>query len=165
MSNRGLFLDMDNTLIRTKSGKTFPTDINDWEFIPEMVKWLDKVKSIYDVIIIITNQAGIKYGHLTKEDVVMKLQNVRDALVKEISYDEFGTIYYKYSAGYDRFFHKPMPGMAYSAAHFHEIDLSISTMVGDAGGRTNDFSDSDKVFAEKCNMDFIHIQDIINKRV
>jgi bifunctional polynucleotide phosphatase/kinase len=160
MNNKGLFLDMDGTLICTKSGETFPVDSDDWELIPEMVQWLKDNHDDYDIIVIVTNQAGIKYGYTTTDAVEKKIYDVKQALIKEL--DETMMIYHQYSAGYNSFFHKPNPGMAYSAAHFHEIDLSISTMIGDAGGRTGDFKDSDKVFAEKCNMEFIHVNDIIN---
>ena len=57
---------MDWTLIRTKTGKTFPKDENDWlVWNPKVV---DKLKELHGngfKIVIFTNQNGISKGHTT----------------------------------------------------------------------------------------------------
>ena len=55
-----VIFDLDNTIIKTKSGKVFPTNINDWEFIHDnVVKTINNL-SDSTLIGIITNQKGIK---------------------------------------------------------------------------------------------------------
>jgi D-glycero-D-manno-heptose 1,7-bisphosphate phosphatase len=128
MRNKGLFLDLDGTVITTKSGKEFPTDINDWRFTPNM---LSKIKFYSDqgyVVCIVTNQGGIELGHITTENITSKLRNIGEEIEQYIRID-VNTIYCPYMKGYHR---KPNPGMAYTLALELELDLKGSIMVGDA---------------------------------
>lgn len=56
--------DLDGTLIMTKSGKVFPKDASDWQFLyPEVPK---KLQDSYNIdgfkIVLFTNQAGVSKG-------------------------------------------------------------------------------------------------------
>lgn len=73
-----VYLDLDGTIIQTVSGKTFPVDISDWEFIPGVLEAL--VKFYYEhqpeEIVIITNQAGINLGYQKPLDFFHKLVEI-----------------------------------------------------------------------------------------
>ena len=61
--------DLDGTIIKTKSGRVFPKDKNDWVFFNDNVK-----KILYNLcnnnykIVIFTNQKGIGNDKKKKED-------------------------------------------------------------------------------------------------
>lgn len=171
MSNlsKVLFIDLDNTIITTKSGETFPKDVNDWKFKDYI---LDALILMYEQgfgrFCIVTNQGGIP-THYNPTDFKEKIENV----IKNIFsffYMYYSTeaveleIYYFVAIGMNNpnrkpntgFFEKAQTGLGY-------MDPSESVMIGDAGGRDTDFGDSDKMFAKNCNIKFIHVDDLINK--
>ena len=128
--NRALFLDLDHTLVRPKSGETFPIGPNDWEFLPNMV---EKVKHFYDndyYPIIVTNQGGIETGHTTVEDVVGRLDSACMRLAARIGYHD-GRVPYYYCPWMESYDRKPLPGMAYKAALDFNLCLPVSIMIGD----------------------------------
>lgn len=62
-SSKILALDLDGTIVKTKSGATFPQDTSDWVFwdekVPEKLqKWQKKGFNL----VIFTNQGGISKG-------------------------------------------------------------------------------------------------------
>lgn len=138
---KALFLDLDHTLIRPKSGDTFPRDKDDWEFIPDVIDRLwRKVAGITGwPIIVVTNQAGVAAGFQTKEDVESRLLSICTVLRNHTRAEVHAYVAYAYD--YDR---KPLPGMAYKAALDLGLDLRGSIMVGDM--------DSDKEFAENAGI-------------
>jgi D-glycero-D-manno-heptose 1,7-bisphosphate phosphatase len=127
MRNKGLFLDLDGTIITTKSSGKFPIDEFDWKFLPRV---LEKIKFYSDqgyIICITSNQGGVEIGRVTKEAIDRKL----DAITKEIEAairTDVNTVYCPNMNGYHR---KPNPGQAYTLALQLEIDLSDSIMVSD----------------------------------
>lgn len=72
--------DMDGTIIKTKSGKVFPKDKNDWIFlfddIPEKLNSLSNTNTI----IIFSNQLGILTGKTSQEDIIFKVTNIHNKL-------------------------------------------------------------------------------------
>lgn len=74
--SKALFLDLDGTIIETKSGETFPKDINDWKFKKGI---LNKIKEYVEDnyrIIIVTNQDGIDEGYITPTEISYKLSSI-----------------------------------------------------------------------------------------
>ena len=138
--NLGLFLDLDHTVIKPKSGGTFPEDINDWEFItgvlPLIKRYVDKGYHIF----IVTNQGGIAQGYMTREEFNAKAVTITEKL------KSFGIPVSKWyiseTLDKDDYFRKPNPGNAYKAALEFELSLRYSIMVGDM--------DSDNVFAKNA---------------
>jgi len=125
--NRALFLDLDGTIIITKSGKNFPTDIDDWMFIPKV---LDNIKFYSDqgyIICIVTNQGGIELGYITHENIDNKLKDITKEIEHRIG-TYVNTVYCPYMSGYHR---KPNPGMILKARDKYNINLRESFMVGD----------------------------------
>lgn len=55
-----LFIDLDSTLIKTISGKTFPEDITDFRIqLPVLNKIVEKLPNLKKFFIV-TNQGGLK---------------------------------------------------------------------------------------------------------
>lgn len=149
--NKALFLDLDGTIIMTRSGNKFPVDSSDWMFIPKI---LDKIKFYVDqgfIVCIVTNQGGIELGHTTHEDIIKKLKDITEEMEQAIRID-VNTVYCPSINGYHR---KPAPGMAYTLAIKLEIDLNESVMIGN--------SKSDKTFAENAGIGvFFYVDEFIN---
>jgi bifunctional polynucleotide phosphatase/kinase len=129
--------DYDDTLVKPKSKSTFSKDIDDWVFLRGNVK--SKIQELYNkgyAIVIFTNQ--------TKYFKKYQIENVLNSL--EIPY-----ICY---IMYDKQIKKPNPQCFLNYLGDKKIG-SESFYVGDALGRENDWSDSDKIFAENCNLKYI----------
>lgn len=127
MKNKALFLDLDGTLIKTKTGERFPVDKDDWEFIGGV---LPIVKRFYNQgynIVIISNQGGIEMGYVKETDFLDKL----DKIVAEIEEYLGGGINYGVCKFMNSYFRKPNPGYAYKFAIEMELNLWNSIMVGD----------------------------------
>jgi bifunctional polynucleotide phosphatase/kinase len=120
--------DMDGTIIKTKSGKVFPIDKNDWIFlfddIPEKIASISKTKTI----IIFSNQMGISTGKTKEEDIIFKVNNIQNKLNIPFIF---------LASKEDDINRKPRPGM-YNFIE-SELDLKINTKesfyVGDMAGR------------------------------
>lgn len=55
-----LFIDLDDTLIKTISGKTFPEDISDFRVqLPVLDKIIEKMPNL-EMFFIVSNQGGLK---------------------------------------------------------------------------------------------------------
>lgn len=70
-----LFIDLDGTLIKTVSGKTFPEDCTDFRIRKEVLDKITKVFTKIEVIGIVTNQGGIP-EYVSKKDFNAKFQSV-----------------------------------------------------------------------------------------
>lgn len=128
--NKALFLDLDGTIIKTKTGKTFPKSINDWQFIPNVVSRIGLYHAAGYKIFIVSNQGGISLNYLTEQDFITKITNICTAIEKELKLPT-NVISFQYCKEMEDYNRKPKPGMAYELAMEHELDLSHSIMVGD----------------------------------
>ena len=149
--------DMDWTLIRTKSGRVFPTSPDDWTLFHDHV--VPRVQALYAegyAICVFTNQEGVSKGRVTAEALVKKFAAVGAAL---------GVPVLCQAATHNDGFRKPRVGMwtrletEWQAAHGVVVDRAASLYVGDAAGRpsienthrkgkrTADFHDADYKFA------------------
>lgn len=85
-SNKALFaiFDMDGTLIKTKSGKDFAIDADDWEWFSPNVpdKLADYSKRGYNIVIM-TNQKGVSQGKTNLSELESKLGTIRTMLLKQ----------------------------------------------------------------------------------
>lgn len=149
--------DLDGTLIATKSGRVFPLNVNDWRLLyePQVVT---KLRALYEdnyKVVIITNQAGIATGKLSKADFRQKVES----LVKLVKVP----MQVFCSTSKNCVFRKPRPGAwefldKYKNGGLH-IDLEKSFYCGDAAGRVRskgkkDFSCSDRLFAANVGVAF-----------
>jgi bifunctional polynucleotide phosphatase/kinase len=131
--------DLDGTLIKTKSGKTFPVNIEDWkllyEDVPNMIEKLNRKKY---KIIIITNQSRLK----DSKEFIKKIENICEILKSVLAvFIATGTNKYR----------KPMTGFWDEFIKNHH---KKSFYCGDGAGRKNDFSDTDFKFAKNLNINF-----------
>ena len=144
--NNIVIFDLDNTVIKTKSGKIFPINENDWIFnfnnIIEILNKLDKT-----IIGIISNQKGIKNDNKLKE-----WQSKLNSIMTQINF------HFVFASITDNRYRKPMIGSwEYIKDNFLK-GLNITNKeiiyVGDACGREGDFSDTDIKFAYNCGFKF-----------
>jgi bifunctional polynucleotide phosphatase/kinase len=123
--------DYDWTLVKPSSGGTFPRNVEDWKWLNDSV--VDKVKDVYKrgfAIIIFTNQ--------TK---TWKCDQIKVALAGL-------EVPVLVAIGMEKADQKPAISL-FDAAVTWTWDHDVSYFVGDALGRRGDWSDSDRVFAER----------------
>ena len=85
--NKLAMFDLDYTLIKTKSGKTFPVNKNDWTWLyTEIPKKLEELYNDNYSIIIISNQLGISLGKTNIEDFKFKITKIRESLKIPINF-------------------------------------------------------------------------------
>jgi len=125
---KALYMDMDGTIIVTKSGDKFPRDKTDWEYKDGVIAAIERY--VPDVIVIVTNQGGIESGFVVEEELVEKLKNIAIGINKLTGIK----VVYDYCPAMDKsnYFRKPNPGMAYTHIIDQEISIAESTMIGDA---------------------------------
>ena len=134
--------DYDWTLIKPKNGRTFPKDKDYWMWlrpnVPDIIKTLSKSYNI----VIFTNQTKL-----------WKLDMIKESL---------GTldIYIKVIIGFgkgDSIIRKPNPLLFFNTI---KAASKRSFYVGDAAGRSSDWSDSDLQFAKNINMRFKNPEEV-----
>lgn len=138
-----LFTDLDGTLIRTKSGRSFPLHSADWQFIPETVKAIKYYNNLGYKIVIVTNQAGIENGFVNEQVFINKIEQICVALEKLLKIKK-NSISYRYCKDSNSYNRKPNPGMAFDVLMEEELTLADSVMFGDF--------DSDKEFAKNAGI-------------
>lgn len=148
--------DLDDTIIKTKSGKVFAVNKDDWQL------WNNEVKPIlykyYNdcyKIVIFTNQMGISRGKVNKDDFMEKVKNIQKELNLDIDV---------FIATADDKYRKPMTGMwdLFENLYKTKIDKKKSFYCGDAAGREKDwikgkkkdFSNADIKFAYNIGLRF-----------
>lgn len=173
---RLLFFDFDGTLVETKSGNTFPTDLTDMVLKMDVINRAADliVKNDIDVIGICSNQGGIELGYVDVLDINAKIRYVGSCIndsVRRRREDKKGITFYvrvcdkNDKSDPDR---KPNPGMledvAYMASEIgYDFDESQMLMVGDASGFEGQFSDSDLKCAENFGIDYMDVVDFVGK--
>jgi bifunctional polynucleotide phosphatase/kinase len=142
-SDRIFVFDLDNTLIVPSSGKKFPINANDWKFKYSNVKQKLQILASQGVAIyIITNQAGISIGSNAKQDQIV-------TKIKAILHELDIPIRVFISTG-KNVWRKPNTAIVerYILPNAETVSkLKQFVYVGDAAGRPDDFSDSDRKFA------------------
>ncbi len=142
--------DLDSTLIKTKSGRVYPIDKNDWEFLNPNVLQINNL--INDNICgIVTNQGGLKSQELIN-NWIDKIKQIN----KKINF------HFVFVSIKDDRFRKPLPASwDYIKTNFfqsvdtqHFISNKKIYFVGDAFGRPSDHSDTDVKYAENCGFKF-----------
>jgi bifunctional polynucleotide phosphatase/kinase len=147
--------DMDGTLIKTKSGKTFPTSYKDWKFAFDNVKEvLQQLHKDNYKIVIFTNQAGVSLNRTDIDEITKKIKKIKKKL--NIPLDAL-------IATHKDYYRKPFTGMwdfwkKNQKKHGYTINKKESFYCGDAAGRKykkgKDFSSSDKFFAYNIKLTF-----------
>lgn len=136
--------DLDGTLIKTKSGKIFAKNENDWIYFNNSV--IQVLKNLYDdnfCIVIITNQAGLSdlkqiIEWKNKIGYIVSNMNFPIMLYASISHDQY---------------RKPLPTFYMNLLN-NNCHNNESFYCGDAAGRIGDHNDTDYKFALNCNLKF-----------
>lgn len=163
MPNKAIFLDLDSTLIQTKSGRTFPKDSEDWKFTPGIISKLRLFAEKNYHIVVVSNQGGIEAGYVDKDEFEDKLITITISLMDKLRTEK---VYHYYCSQLRSFYRKPNPGMAYQAAIDLQIDLSKCIMVGDASGYSNSHSNSDREFARKAGFyQYYDIDEFLEEKI
>jgi D-glycero-D-manno-heptose 1,7-bisphosphate phosphatase len=124
-----VFMDLDHTIIKPKSGKTFPINIDDWYFIPGVLNVMKKFQEDGHMIIVVSNQGGIDFGYQTEEEIKTKFRNIKnEAKNQGVNIEKF---YFCPSNDKENINRKPNPGMVRKASEDFGIDVENSIMVGD----------------------------------
>ncbi|MFW5758643.1 MAG: D-glycero-alpha-D-manno-heptose-1,7-bisphosphate 7-phosphatase [Bacteroidota bacterium] len=138
-----LFLDRDG-VINQRIVDQYVLNVNDFQWIEGVKESLRLFSSIFDPIVVITNQQGIAKGLMTGDD----LKKIHSKMMMDIkeSGGRIDKIYYCPDLkGTNSFFRKPQPGMGLKAKKdFPSIHFKKSVMVGDTL--------SDMQFGKKLNM-------------
>ncbi|KAL4714003.1 hypothetical protein ACJJTC_005634 [Scirpophaga incertulas] len=150
--------DMDGTLIKTKSGKVHPVDMNDWQIsFPSVAQKLKELLSQGYKLVILSNQAPIGRGRVKIEDFKLKIESIVDKVNVPIQV---------FLATGKTFYRKPATGMwKYLLEKENDniaIDIDDSLYCGDAAGRVanwapgkkKDHSMADKLLAENLGIKF-----------
>ena len=160
-----LFADLDDTLIKTHSGKTWAQGIWDMDLKFDV---LNKIKELEpEYMFIVTNQGGIG-KFVTESDFVKKLDYVEASIRGYIKHPKFIDIQSMYCDSMDKEdpFRKPNPGMIEYFIDEYKLKENGYTsddmlMIGDASGKEGDFSDSDKKSAENAGINYLDVNDFL----
>ena len=165
--NKAVFADLDGTLINTKSGKTFPENVNDWildlTVLDTMYAYM--FKNLIGTLCIVSNQGGVESGYITRDEVMAKLSNIKLA-IEEYFLDKYSyNLKIDFAASFTNdptdFMRKPNPGLGYKLAIANNLVLSQCIMIGDASGREGDHSDVDEGFASNCIMNYFDVESFV----
>ena len=144
VTGKGLLLDVDGTLRRTKSGEIFPRTADDVELLPGrrevLQRWVDDGYTLFFV----SNQGGIASGALTREAAEAAFARTIELLglpVAEVAFCPHPA----FPVGC--FCRKPLPGLGVSLAHRHKLAREGLIMVGDM--------DSDHDFARALGARYV----------
>ena len=157
-----ILCDLDDTLIKTHTGETFPKGVWDMEFKYDV--W-DKIKELNpEYLFIVTNQGGIGL-YVDVEHFENKVAYVA-AAIKE--YTNIENVDWTYCSSGDKKdkYRKPNTGMFDTITLSNgliinkDFTLDDCLMIGDASGKPGDFSDSDKRFAENIQIDYWDVDEL-----
>lgn len=140
--------DYDWTLVCPKDGKTFPSNINDWEWLYPNIP--NKIKEYYEdgyMIVIFTNQSK-QWKH---EQIKLVANTLEIPLYIVVATD--------------RSQYKPNTIMFDHLIGEYEIDKELSFFVGDALGRKTDFANTDKLFAENIGVSCYSPEDVFHSKI
>ena len=162
-----LFIDLDDTLIKTISGKKFPKDITDFRIqLPVLNKIVEKFPNL-EFAFIVTNQGGVG-KHFTEYDIETKIVVITkfiDLYLANHLNNELLIADYEYCPSVNKkdIMRKPNIGMLKELCckYFLTEDKEDKIMIGDASGKPGDFSDSDKKCAENFGIDYIDVRNFL----
>ena len=144
-TRKGLLLDVDGTLRKTKSGEIFPRTPDDVELLPGrrevLARWIADGYNLFFV----SNQGGVAAGSVTRDAVDAAFARTVELLglpVTEVAYCPHPA----FPAGC--FCRKPLPGLGVSLVHRHQLAKERLVMVGDMA--------SDEGFARARGARYIH---------
>ena len=137
--NKAVFIIIDETLITTKSGKSFPINSEDWKFKTNFYDLFKNAIEKQYKIVLIDNQLGIGQGFITEKTFLHKIETICKVIEEDLKLKNNSIIYTYCIDTEDLFRLKPNPGMLYEIALDNEIILKDSVLIGN--------SEEDKLFS------------------
>lgn len=132
--NKAIFLDRDGT-INVEVNYLYKAE--DLKLLPGVVDAIKKFNIMGYKVIVVTNQSGVARGYYKEEDVMKlhgQIQNIlreNDAWIDAFYYCPHHIEGNLKDYAIDCLCRKPNPGLIIKAADEHQIDLSVSYIVGD----------------------------------
>ncbi len=126
MSKPAVFFDRDATLIKDVPYNGDPALV---KLMPYAAESLRMLKKHGFELFIVSNQAGVAHGLITKEQVAA----VNAEMLRQLEEPFFSAIYYCYDGPDDPepTCRKPSPQMVFQASDEHDLNLAASFFVGD----------------------------------
>lgn len=166
-----LFCDLDGTLIKTVSGKTFAEDVTDFRIRKDV---LDKIRELNEAsklafIAIVTNQGGIPQ-YVSENDFYAKLTAIK-TFVCQYTKVPMVVADYCISLDADNEYRKPNTGMltrvvrSYEKTFADKFNPYSALMIGDASGKPGQWSDTDKKTAKNFGIDYMDVEDFIHTQL
>src|SRR6266478_1107474 len=128
---RAVFLDRDGVINHKAAEGEYVTRWEDFHFLPGAVEAISSLDRAGWSVIVISNQRCVAKGLLT----IAELEAIHQKMLEELSRSgaNLGGIYY---CPHDKeppcSCRKPSPGMLLTAAQEHQIDLTLSWIIGDS---------------------------------
>lgn len=148
-TGKGLLLDVDGTLRKTKSGELYPRDPDDIELLPSRRAVLERWVNDGYTLFFVSNQSGVAGGKVSKEAVEAAFSRTIELLglpVAEVLYCPHPAF------PVACFCRKPLPGLGVSLIQRHKLAREHLTMVGDM--------DSDREFAQALGAKYITAEEL-----
>ena len=160
-SQKALFLDRDQTLIKCDIGK-YVLNKNEIEFIIPNIDNIFPISLNYDLVCLVTNQPVIAMGKLSLRELdEINSIVVKFCLTKGLKIDIVTFCPHHPHSGfkgeleflkYDCFCRKPNPGLLIEQAFLRNINLNESLMIGD--------SENDLFAAKNAGCNFLNINEL-----
>ncbi len=152
-TGKGLLLDVDGTLRRTRSGEMYPRDASDVELIPGRRETLQRWLADGYQLFFLSNQSGVASGHVSVEAVeaaFARTVELLDLPVAEIAFCPHPA----FPVGC--FCRKPLPGHGIRLIQKYGLAREHLVMVGDM--------ESDARFAEAIGAKYFHADDFFRPK-
>ena len=174
-----LFADLDGTLIKTITGKTFPEDATDFRLRKDVLDAIIRLMPNLRHVEIVTNQGGVPQ-YYSKEELRAKFCAIRDFLFiylnKDLPFDH--SMFARcISVAYQACFSldkedpmcKPNTGMLQHLLLYRGESKESMLMIGDASGihtdTRNDFADTDLQCAVNFGIDYLDVEDFVSLNI
>ncbi len=143
-TGKGLLLDVDGTLRKTKSGELYPRGPEDVELLPGRRAILERWVSDGYTLFFVSNQSGVAGGKVTREAVDAAFSRTIELLGLPVA----EVVYCPHPAfPVACFCRKPLPGLGISLIQRHKLAREHLVMVGDM--------ESDREFARAIGAKYV----------
>src|ERR1700756_700212 len=128
---RAVFLDRDGVINRAPAEGDYILRWDDFHFLPGVAEAISSLQGAGWTVIVVSNQRCVAKGLLTIAELEAIHQKMKEELAKAGARLD-GIYYCPHEKEPPCDCRKPSPGMFLRAARAHQIDLSVSWMVGDS---------------------------------